>query len=255
MSAPKTIIVIQAHPDDAEIFCAGTLALLSEKGHRIVIVTMTSGGMGGVGMDEETTAMTRKGEGAAAANIIDAAYISMDQRDGYLFDSAELRVETTELLRRERADIVLTHLPNDYHPDHRATSSIAESATLLTTLENVPSNLDPLPATPLLYHTTPLNLTDHLGHPYRPHFYVDISEVIDIKRKMIAAHHSQIELMRHMFGKQNFVEDMLNDHDRRLGPRMNSEYAEAFVQHLGGGFSHTPFIQQALRENVKLRLS
>lgn len=255
MPESKTIIAIQAHPDDAEIFCAGTLALLAEKGHRIVIVTMTSGGMGGVGMDEETTAMTRKGEAAAAANVIDAAYISMDQRDGYLFDSPELRIETTELLRRERADVVLTHLPNDYHPDHRATSSIAESATLLTTLQNVPSNLEPLPVTPILYHTTPLNLTDHLGNAYHPNFYVDISSVIETKRKMIAAHHSQIELMRHMFGKQNFVEDMLNDHDRRLGPKMNSEYAEAFVQHMGGGFPHTPFIQQTLRENVRLRLS
>ncbi len=255
MPPSKTILVIQAHPDDAEIFCAGTLALLSEKGHRIVIVTITSGGMGGVGMDEQTTAMTRKGEGAAAASLIDAAYISMNQRDGYLFDSPEIRIETTELIRRERADVVLTHLPNDYHPDHRATSSIAESATLLSTLQNVPSNVDPLPATPLLYHTTPFQLTDHLGNPYHPHFYVDISDVIDIKRKMIGAHHSQIELMRQMFGKERFVEDMLDDHDRKLGPKMGTEYAEAFLQHRGGGFSHTPFIQQALREHVRLQLS
>lgn len=254
MPATKTIIVIQAHPDDAEIFCAGTLALLSELGHRIVIVTMTSGGMGGIDMDEETTAMTRKGEGAAAAGVIEAAYICLDQRDGYLFDNAELRIETTDLIRRERADIVLTHLPNDYHPDHRATSSIAESATLLSTLQNVPSDVEPLESMPLLYHTTPFNLTDHLGNPYKPHFYVDVSSVIDIKRKMIGAHYSQIELMRHMFGKESFVEDMLNDHDRKLGPKMGSKYAEAFLQHLGGGFSHTPLIQQALREYVRLIL-
>lgn len=254
MPATKTIIVIQAHPDDAEIFCGGTLALLSELGHRIVIVTMTSGGMGGVDMDEETTAMTRKGEGAAAAGVIDAAYICMDQRDGYLFDNPELRMETTDLIRRERADVVLTHLPNDYHPDHRATSSIAESATLLSTLQNVPSDMEPLDSTPLLYHTTPFNLTDHLGNPYTPHFYVDVSSVISIKRKMIGAHYSQIELMRQMFGKESFVEDMLKDHDRKLGPKMGSEYAEAFMQHLGGGFYHTPFIQQALREYVRLQL-
>ena len=255
MPKQKTIVAIQAHPDDAEIFCAGTLALLSEKGHRIVIVTMTSGGMGGIGMDEETTMITRKGEAAAAANVIDAAYICMDQRDGYLFDNPEIRVETTELLRRERADIVLTHLPNDYHPDHRATSSIVESATLLSTLRNVPSQLEPLDTIPILYHTTPFNLTDHLGNPYAPHFYVDISSVIQTKRKMIGAHHSQIELMRQMFGKESFVEDMLNEHDRKLGPKMGSEYAEAFLQHRGGGFPHTPFIEQTLREHVRLQLT
>ena len=255
MFNPKTILCIQAHPDDAEIFCAGTLALLSEKGHRIVIVTLTSGGMGGVDMDEETTAMTRKGEAAMAAGVIDAAYICMDQRDGFLFDGPKIRLETTELIRRERADVVLTHLPNDYHPDHRATSAIAEASTLLSTLQNLPSDVEPLETTPLLYHTTPFNLTDHLGNPFHPHFYVDIDEVIHIKRKMIAAHRSQVELMRQMFGKDRFVEDMLDDHDRKLGPRMGAAYAEAFWQHLGGGFPHTPFLQQALRENVQFQLS
>lgn len=252
---PKTILAIQAHPDDAEIFCGGTLALLAEKGHRIVIVTMTSGGMGGVNMDEQTATMTRKGEGAAAAAVIDAAYICMDQRDGYLFDSPEIRIETTDLIRRERADIVLTHLPNDYHPDHRATSSIVESATLLSTLQNVPSDMEPLAETPVLYHTTPLHLMGHLGTPYAPNFYVDISSVIDIKRKMIAAHQSQVEVIRQMFGKDQFVENMLDDHDRKLGPKMGSEYAEAFLQHRGGGFPQTPFIQQTLREHTRIQLT
>lgn len=255
MSNSKNILVIQAHPDDAEIFCSGTLALLREKGHRVVIATMTSGGMGSVDMDEETTAKTRKGEGAAAAAIIGAGYACMDQRDGYLFDSPEMRIETTELIRRERADVVLTHLPNDYHPDHRATSSIVESATLLSTLKNVPSKIAPLDKTPILYHTTPFNLTDHMGNPYKPHFYINIGSVIETKKKMIGAHHSQIALMNHMFGKESFVEDMLDDHDRKLGPQMGVEYAEALFQHLGGGFPQEPFLQQTLREYVRLQLS
>jgi LmbE family N-acetylglucosaminyl deacetylase len=254
MFTPRTILVIQAHPDDAEIFCAGTLALLREKGHRIVITTITSGGMGGIGMDVEATAATRKAEAAEAAGLIESEYHCLDQRDGFLFDGPEIRIETIELIRRERADVVLTHLPNDYHPDHRATSSIAEAATLMSTLPNVPCPIEPLSATPLLYHTTPFNLTDHLGHPYTPHFYVDITTVIDIKRRMIGSHQSQIELMQVMFGKGHFVEDMLDDHDRKLGPRIGTAYAEAFWQHLGGGFPHTPFLQQALREYVRLHL-
>ena len=254
MTAAKTILVIQAHPDDAEIFCSGTLAHLAEKGHRIVIATMTAGGMGGIGMNEETTAKTRKGEAAAAAQLIGAEYLCLEQRDGYVFDNPEIRVVTTELIRRERADVVMTHLPDDYHPDHRATSSIVESATLLSTLPNVPCQVEPLPATPLLYHTSPLNLTNHLGHPYTPHFYVDVTPVVHIKRQMIASHVSQIQLMRTMFNKDHFVEDMLSDHDRKLGPRIGTAYAEAFWQHLGGGFAHTPFIQQVLREYVRLHL-
>ena len=49
----KTILSIHAHPDDTEAFCAGTLVLLKEKGFKIVIATMTPGGMGGVSQDEE----------------------------------------------------------------------------------------------------------------------------------------------------------------------------------------------------------
>ena len=206
-------------------------------------------------MDEETTGDTRKSEAARAAGIIGADYVCLDQRDGYVFDNVEIRVATTELIRRERADIVLTHLPDDYHPDHRATSSIVESATLLSTLPNVPCQVEPLPSTPLLYHTSPFNLTNHLGHPFTPHFYVDVTSVIQTKRQMIASHHSQIQLMYAMFGKDNFVEDMLDDHDRKFGPQIGTAYAEGFWQHLGGGFSHTPFLQQSLREYVRLHLA
>ena len=250
MNTPKTILSIQAHPDDAEIFCAGTLALLAQSGNRVVIATMTSGNMGGIGMDQETTGERRKKEAAAAAHLIGAEYMCLEQPDGYVFDSPEIRIKTNQAIRQARADVVFTHLPDDYHPDHRATSSIVESATLLTTLPNVPCDADPLPATPVLYHTTPFNLTNHLGTPYVPHFYVDVGSVIDTKKAMIAAHESQVELMRVMFEKNEFVEDMLNDHDRKLGARIGLDYAEAFWQHLGGGFPHTPYVQQALGDKI-----
>ena len=250
MSSQKTIVVIQAHPDDAEIFCSGTLALLAQKGHKVVIVTMTSGNMGGIGMDPETTGRTRMQEAANAAALIGAHYVCLGQPDGYVFDSPEIRIKTNQVIREHKADVVFTHLPDDYHPDHRATSSIAESATLLTTLPNVKCHAPPLRATPILYHTTPFNLTDHMGNAYVPHFYVDVTSVIDTKSKMINSHESQIELMQVMFGKNDFLEDMLNDHDRKLGKRIGIEYAEAFWQHLGGGFPHEPFIQEALEGHI-----
>ena len=250
MPTKKTILVIQAHPDDAEIFCAGTLALLAKEGHRIVIATMTNGGMGGIGMDESQTGRTRKEEARIAAQEIGAEYFCFDQEDGYLFDNKSIRVDTTNSIRKYGADIVFTHLPDDYHPDHRATSTIVESATLLATLPNVPCDEAPLSTTPVLYHTTPFNLTNHLGIPYSPHFYVDISSVIETKKAMIAAHKSQTRLMRVMFEKDSFVEDMLRDHDVKLGHRIQVPYAEAFWQHLGGGFPHDTFVQHILHPYV-----
>ena len=93
MPAKKTIVVIQAHPDDAEIFCSGTLALLTQAGHNIVIITMTSGNMGGIGMDPEKTGQTRKKEAANAASAIGARYACLEQPDGYVFDSPEIRIK------------------------------------------------------------------------------------------------------------------------------------------------------------------
>lgn len=250
MPQQKTILSIQAHPDDAEIFCAGTLALLVQEGHRVVIATMTSGNMGGIGMDPVKTGETRKKEAAAAAQLIGADYICLEQPDGFVFDSAEIRIQTNQVIRQTGADVVFTHLPDDYHPDHRATSSIVESATLLTTLPNVPCEADPLAVTPILYHTTPFNLTNHLGNPYYPHFYVDVSSAIETKRAMIAAHESQVELMRVMFEKNSFVQDMLDEHDLKLGARIGVPYAEAFWQHLGGGFPHGPAVQDILKSYI-----
>ncbi len=248
MPTKKTIVTIQAHPDDAEIYCAGTLSLLADQGHRLVIATMTSGGMGGFGTNEATTRATRKKEAKAAAAIIGAEYISLDERDGYLFDGPDIRTRTTELIRSSGADIVLTHLPDDYHPDHRATGSIVEAATLLTTLPNVPCQATPLEQTPVLYHTTPFTLTNHLGLPYRPTCYIDITPAIKTKRAMIDSHTSQVETMRRMFNKEHFVEDMLNDHDRKLGQQAGVEYAEAYQLHRGGGYPQTPLLEELLAE-------
>ena len=247
MESTKNILIIQAHPDDAEIFCSGTAALLAQQGHHVTIATMTDGGMGGIGTDAAETGRIRKEEAAEAARCIDASYHCLNQPDGYVFDGVDIRIATNRLIREVGAHVVFTHLPDDYHPDHRATSSIVESATLLTTLPNVPCGAPPLKATPVLYHTTPFTLTNHLGIPYNPHFYVDITSVLETKKAMLTAHQSQIELMQVMFGKDQFVEDMLDDHDRKLGPTIGVPYAEAFWQHLGGGFPHTPFVQEALK--------
>ena len=56
----KSIVVITAHPDDAEVACGGTLALLKNCGYKITIVTMTAGGMGGINMSEQETVKIRR---------------------------------------------------------------------------------------------------------------------------------------------------------------------------------------------------
>ena len=95
--------------------------------------------------------------------MLDAEYYCLGGIDGSLYDTAEMRLKTISLLRKVRAGIVFTHLPNDYHPDHRATAAIVEAAAMVASLDPVPVAEKPLEVTPLLYHSSPLTLSDPYG--------------------------------------------------------------------------------------------
>lgn len=244
----RTVVVIHSHPDDTEAFCAGTLGLLAKAGWKIVIATMTAGGMGGIGMDEAETIAQREKEARRAAEVLGAEYHCFGQRDGYLFDNEACRIAVAQLVRSSGAGVVMTHLPMDYHPDHRTTANIVEAATILTALPNVPCEAGPLPVTPLLYHTAPLGFSDPLGAPITPpHFYVDIRSTMETKMKMLAEHHSQIKLMRVMHKMDNFFE-LMKEYNVELGERVGVPYAEVYWQHLGGGFQKDPLLQETLGE-------
>ncbi len=252
MNFNKTVVVIHAHPDDTEAFCSGTLALLKQKGYRIVIATMTAGGMGGIGMNEKKTMQVRKVEARKAAEVLDADYVCLGQRDGYVFDNVKTRVAITDLVRRSKAGIVMTHLPFDYHADHRATCAMVEAAVMLATLPNVPCKTPALDVTPLLYHTAPLGFSDPIGSPTpKPHFFVDISSVMPTKMEMLSHHQSQIDLMRIMHKMDNFFDEM-KKYNTELGKLAGVPFAEVMWQHLGGGFQKENQIQRELEPFLKI---
>ena len=244
----KAVLSNTAHPDDAEAWNAGVLKLLRDKGYHIVIAAMTGGDLGGVGMDSAETARVRYEEARKAAAIIDADYYSLGGSDGFLFDTRELRLRTISLIRKVKAGIIFTHLANDYHSDHRATSNITEAAAMVSSLSNVPVPEEPLPVTPLLYHSSPFTLTDPVGGQLSPpNFFVDVTSVIGVKREMLGCHVSQIELMRHMHRIDDFFGFVLEG-NRNYGRMSGVEYAEVYWQHLGGGFQKDPVVQDELKE-------
>ncbi len=253
MKFNKVIVSVHAHPDDTEAWCAGTLKLLKEKGYQIVIATVTAGGMGGIGSDEKTTIDVRREEARKAAAVLDADYYCFEGRDGYLFDTESLRLQITALVRKYKAGIVMTHLPMDYHVDHRVTCNMVEAATIVASLPNVPIEEEALEITPLLYHTAPLTLMDPIGTPIvPPHFFVDVSSVMDAKREMLQYHESQQTLMKVMHKMDDFF-GVVYQGNKDYGQMVNVEYAEVFWQHLGGGFQKDPLIQEELSEFVKTR--
>lgn len=245
-SESKKILVIHAHPDDTEAFSAGALFLLKECGYSISIATMTAGGMGGIGSNEEDTIKLRKEEARKAALELDADYYCLDGRDGFLYDTEELRLETIRLMRKIRPAAIITHLPNDYHSDHRTTAAITEAAAMVSSLPNIPIEEEPLEVTPLLYHSSPLGLSDPLGGPtLKPHFYLDIGSVMEKKMTMLSHHQTQIDLMRIMHKMDDFFGEMKKE-NQTLGKDVGVDFAECYWQHLGGGFQKEPLIQNAL---------
>jgi LmbE family N-acetylglucosaminyl deacetylase len=244
----KVALSFNAHPDDAEAWNAGVLKLLRDKGYKIVIATMTGGDLGGCNMNMEETARVRFEEAKKAAAVLDAEYYTLGGTDGFLFDTKEFRLKAISLIRKVNAGVIFTHLPNDYHSDHRTTASIVEAAAMISSLDPVPVSEKPLAVTPLLYHTSPLTLSDPLGSQIAaPHFYVNVTSVIETKKKMLGCHISQIDLMRHMHKIDDFFGFVLEG-NRNYGKMAGVEYAEVYWQHLGGGFQKDPQIQNDLAE-------
>jgi LmbE family N-acetylglucosaminyl deacetylase len=242
----QSIRSIHAHPDDTEIFCAGTLMLFKKCGYKITIATMTAGGLGGINSTEADTIVMREQEARKAAEAIGADYVCLGGRDGYLYDTEEMRIKTLQLIRQTRPGVIITHLAFDYHSDHRTTALIVEAAAMISSLPNAPVKEAPLEVTPLLYHSAPLGLSDPLGgKTIEPHFFVDITSVMDEKMEMLSHHHSQIELMRVMHKMDDFFGEMKKA-NAELGEQVNVPYAECFWQHLGGGFQKENLIQSEL---------
>jgi N-acetylglucosamine malate deacetylase 1 len=251
----KVALSINAHPDDAEAWNAGALKLLKDKGYKIVIATMTGGDLGGCNMNMEETAHVRFQEAKKAAAVLDAEYYTLGGIDGFLFDTKELRLKVISLIRKVGAGVIFTHLPSDYHSDHRTTANIVETAAMVSSLDTVPVKEKPVDITPLLYHTSPLTLSDPLGSQIvPPHFYVDVTSVIDTKKKMLECHTSQIDLMKHMHKIDDFFGFVLQG-NRNYGKMAGVEYAEVYWQHLGGGFQKEQQVQNDLSEFLINKMS
>ena len=186
------ILAIHAHPDDVEFQCAGTLALLRDRGCHLTIASMTPGDCGSVDRDAEAIAAIRRGEARDSAALIGADYLCLEFRDLAIFDDDESRRRVVETLRRARPDLVLTAPPVDYLCDHEATSRLVRDACFAATLANYKTRQwEPgpvLPRIPHLYFMDAIEGIDRDGQPQPAGFLVDVSTVAGIKRKMLACH-------------------------------------------------------------------
>ncbi|NQV24871.1 MAG: PIG-L family deacetylase, partial [Rhodopirellula sp.] len=134
---PLRILVIGAHPDDCEITCGGTAALYRQAGHVVRFVSLTNGESGHHKIFGDELIAIRRAEARAAAETIGIESEVLNFRDGRLEPSFDARCVLIRLIREFNPDLVLTHRPNDYHPDHRYTSQLVCDAAYMVTVPPV----------------------------------------------------------------------------------------------------------------------
>ncbi|MFV1964156.1 MAG: PIG-L deacetylase family protein [Pirellulaceae bacterium] len=184
----ERLLTVIAHPDDAEILCAGTLARALEDGARIGVCLLCRGDKGQPDPPIEHLGEVRRDEMAAAAQLLGAQVFETGYGDGELFDSPESRRRLIDLYRQFRPTLILAHSPQDYHPDHRAASALAEAASWFCASAGHVTERPPMPSPPELWWMDHVNMSD-----FEPHFFVDVSPYVELKQKMLGCHRSQLQ--------------------------------------------------------------
>ncbi len=188
MEQPPRILVIGAHPDDADIKAGGTAAKWCALGYVVRLVSLTNGQAGHQTQYGPDLARRRKAEAQAAAAVIAATYEVLDHADGELDDRLEYRQRVIRLIRTFRPDMILTHRSTDYHPDHRFTGLLVQDASYLLTVPGICPEVPHLPRSPVI-----LYFSDAFTKPCRfePHLVIDIEAEFDRLVDMLHCHQSQ----------------------------------------------------------------
>jgi LmbE family N-acetylglucosaminyl deacetylase len=185
---PLRIIVFGAHPDDCELEAAGTAARWSKLGYKVKFVSVTNGDIGHHEIAGAFLARRRTAEVKRCAEILGIESDVLDIHDGELLPTLENRRLITRKIREWKADVVISHRPNDYHPDHRYTGILVQDAAFMVI---VPSFCPDVPA----LRKNPVFLYTEDGfkkpNPFSPDVVVPIDSVFDQKVACIDALESQ----------------------------------------------------------------
>ncbi len=182
------VLVFGAHPDDCDIKAGGVAALYVEQGHPVKFVSVTNGDAGHHEMGGGPLARRRYAEAKAAAAVIGIEYELLDNHDGELMPTLANRYQIIRTIREFQPDLIMTHRPNDYHPDHRYTSTLVQDAAYMVTVPNICALTPHLQKNPVIAY-----LSDNFMKPYpfTPDVAIGIDAVVDQKIEMLDCHTSQ----------------------------------------------------------------
>lgn len=199
------ILAIGAHFDDVELGCSGTLAKHKTKGDRVITLVITHSkyhNHDGTIIREKDVALQ---EGKKAANIVGYELICCNHETKQVSFDYKLIENINKVIDENKIDIIYTHWDRDVHQDHQAIGKASLAAGRKVN--------------GLLMYQSNLYMNTELFHG---NYFVDISDFIDIKKKSILAHKTEIE----KFGK-HWIDFWVNEAVNN-GKKFNVKYAEAF---------------------------
>lgn len=217
------LLAVVAHPDDAELLCAGTLIRAAEQGHRTAVLDLTSGEAGSFG-----TAAGRAEETAVASRLL----MLSERRgaalpDGRLDATLEARLLVAAIIRELRPQVVITHWPEARHPDHRAAACLARDGSFVAGLRNAGLAGEPHRPRKLLYALA------YQERAPEPTFVVDVSEQMGRKLEAIFAYASQFEGKSAMGdvlgGGERPLRDQILAHHAHYGSLIRRPYGEPYL--------------------------
>jgi LmbE family N-acetylglucosaminyl deacetylase len=240
----KVVLTLLAHPDDAEILCAGTLIRLAALGWEIHIATCTAGDCGTMVENAFDISSIRTREAQASAKLIGARYHCLGEQDGRVVYDKSTVQKAIDLFRRIAPTLVVTHAARDYMIDHEQASLLARAASFVYGAPNVSA----FPrvegsGVPHLYYCDPVEGVDPLGNAVEPTTLIDISNQIVQKTAMLACHASQREWLRAHHGMDEYI-DAMKRHGQQRGERIGAPFAEAFVQHRGHAYPRNDLLAE-----------
>ena len=216
------VLAVGCHPDDVEIACAGTLIKCVKRGDKVITCHLSTGNLGHVIIPPDELTVIRREEARKAGALAGIEVISAGFNDLDMFsDNKKSRDAVVDVIKYADPDFIITHNPDDYMPDHVAASKLVFDASFAATLPNYRSK-EPNPA-----KLVPIYYMDTLaGVNFVPDEFVDISEEIDLKLKMLECHESQIKWMRDHDGID--FPDMVKTCSRYRGYQCGAGYAEGY---------------------------
>ncbi len=182
------IIAFGAHPDDCEVLAGGTAARWAALGHHVKFVSVSNGDIGHHRIAGGPLARRRRAEVEECARILGVTTQVLDHHDGEIEPTLEVRRELVRLIREWKADLVMTHRPNDYHPDHRYASILVQDSAFMVIVPSFCPEVQALRKNPVF-----LYFADSFQKPvpFQPDVVVAIDDAIEKKLDAMAAIESQ----------------------------------------------------------------